>query len=219
MDDLATLASRWRAFAVEEASGRSPLYEAFSFGVASDPQLLARLSRLSPREQQPNLLLAVVRYLGDASQDYPEFRTFTLEHWPRIASEMGERRTQTNEVGRCGVLYPALATLDGPLALLEVGASAGLLLLLDRYCYEYDGWPAGDLASPVKVRTAPRGRVPLPSEMPEVVWRAGIDLNPLDVTSEQDVAWLRACIWPGETERMARFEAAVSVARTAPPRR
>jgi hypothetical protein len=218
MHELASLASSWRAFAVEEASGRSPLYEALSLGVASDPEVLARLSRLSPREQQPNLLLAVVRYLGGTGQGYPEFRTFTLEHWPRVASELGQRRTQTNEVGRCGVLYPALATLDGPLALLEVGASAGLLLLPDRYRFEYDGRLAGDLTSSVKIRTAPRGWLPLPSEMPEVIWRAGIDLNPLDVTNEHDVAWLRASIWPDETDRLARFEAAVRLARAAPPR-
>ncbi|MFE4537493.1 DUF2332 family protein [Streptomyces scopuliridis] len=54
-----------------------------------------------------------------------------------LRAMMLSRRTQTNEPGRCATLLPALAALDGPLALIEVGASAGLCLHVDRYSYDY----------------------------------------------------------------------------------
>jgi hypothetical protein len=59
--------------------------------------------------------------------------------------------------------------------------------------------------------------VPLPHRRPDVVSRTGIDLNPLDVTDADDVAWLSACIWPEHTERQARLAAAASVATLDPP--
>jgi hypothetical protein len=55
-------------------------------------------------------------------------------------------------------------------------------------------------------------------ELPHVVWRAGIDLNPLDVTDADDVDWLRCLIWPGEPDRSERLDAAIAVARRGPPR-
>jgi hypothetical protein len=212
------LAGVWQQFAAAEAAGRSSLYEQIARGVASDRVILTRLSQLPEREQQPNLLLAVVRYLGGTGREYAEFRTYVLTHWRRIRAEMAVRRTQTNEVGRSAVLYPAVAALQGPLALLEVGASAGLLLLLDRYGYEYDGIRVGDLRSPLQIRTILRGPAPIPAAAPEVTWRAGIDLNPLDAGRDDDVAWLRACIWPDQLERLERLDAAVAVARLYRPR-
>ena len=74
---------------------------------------------------------------------------------------MRERRTQTNEPRRCATLLPALAQLDGPLALLEVGASAGLCLYPDRYSYRYDGGDVlGDGARGVRLRDVRRGSGP-----------------------------------------------------------
>ncbi len=104
------------------------------------------------------------------------------------------RRTQTNEPARCAVLLPALAQLPQPLALVEVGSSAGLTMLFDRYSYDYGGYrlAGSDPDAPV-LRCEPRGPVPLPPRIPEIAWRAGLDLNPLDVTSDDDVRWLS---WP-----------------------
>jgi hypothetical protein len=61
--------------------------------------------------------------------------------------------------------------------------------------------------------------VPVPSRLPDVVARIGVDLNPLDVTDAADLAWLRALVWPGpvESERLARLEAAATVAAEEPP--
>jgi hypothetical protein len=131
---------------------------------------------------------------------------------------MLSRRTQTNEVGRCTGLYPALASLPQPLALLDVGASAGLCLLPDRYRYDYDGVVAGDLESPLTLRCRVEGpSLELRPDAVNVVWRAGIDLNPLDVRSPDDVEWLRTLVWPGQHGRLSRLDAAIALAQGDPP--
>jgi hypothetical protein len=77
------------------------------------------------------------------------FRAFILDHVDQVVATLAARQTQTNEVGRCALLLPLLASVPGPLALVEVGASAGLCLLPDRYAYGYGGTIAGDPASPL----------------------------------------------------------------------
>ena len=86
------------------------------------------------------------------------------------------RRTQTNEPARCATLLPALARLPGPLALIEVGASAGLTLLFDHYSYDYDGHRlAGCDPGAPTLRCAVHGPVPLPARLPDhrLAGRAG----------------------------------------------
>lgn len=99
-----------------------------------------------------------------------------------------------NEAGRCAVLLPALALLPGPPALIEVGASAGLCPYPDRYSYRYDGHPEPDPGDglPGAADLHHHRTPPLPREPPAVPWRAGIDLAPLDVDSDDDPAWLAA---------------------------
>jgi hypothetical protein len=127
---------------------------------------------------------------------------------------MRSRATQTNEAGRCAVLLPVLAALPQPLALLEVGASAGLCLYPDRYSYRYGDHQIG--AGPPVLDCAATGMVP-PAARPEVVWRAGLDLNPLDITDPADLAWLDALIWPEHAHRRARLRAAAALAAAEPP--
>ena len=140
------VAERYRQFA-EEARGRSPLYERLALGVAGDRGLLELLERLPPAKQQPNLLFAAVQYLAGPQPDLDAFRSFVLDHSDQVLATMAAHRTQTNEVSRCALLLPLLAALPGPLALVEVGASAGLCLLPDRYAYDYGGAILGDPAS------------------------------------------------------------------------
>jgi hypothetical protein len=132
---------------------------------------------------------------------------------------MTARATQTNEPARCAALLPVLARLDGPLALIEVGASAGLCLYSDRYSYEYDGRPVG-ARSPVHLRCTTTGDLPLPARLPDVAARIGIDLNPLDAADPDDRAWLRALVWPGPNaaDRLQRLDAAAEIAGREPPR-
>src|SRR5258707_5661356 len=118
------------------------------------------------------------------------------------------RGTKPNEPARCAVLLPVLAQLPQPLALLDAGASAGLTLLIDRYSYGYAGHHlAGSDPDAPTLRCQARGRVPLPPRVPEIAWRAGLDLSPLDVTSNDDVRWLSCLVWPGEGDREQRLAA------------
>lgn len=207
-------AQRYRTMAERELRGVSPSYERICLGVADDTELLQRLDALPVAKRQPNLLLAAVRFSGGPVGSWTEFRRFTLEHWSGVRTTMLARRTQTNEAARCATLLPALP--PGPLSLLEVGASAGLCLQPDRYAYRYDGGPVLG-GSPVVLDCDTSGGAPIPQRLPDVVWRAGLDLNPLDVRDEGDIGWLEALIWPEETERFARLRSAVQVARADPP--
>ncbi|WP_089153798.1 DUF2332 domain-containing protein [Micromonospora sp. NBS 11-29] len=204
----------YQAFAAREARGVSPAYERLSRAVAHDPELLASLDTLPPAKRQPNLLFGVVRLRGGPVDDPAAFRAHVLAHWPEIAAQMRVRATQTNEAGRCAVLLPVLAALPQPLALLEVGASAGLCLYPDRYAYRYGDQRVGD-GEPVLDCTL-TGAAP-PARRPEVVWRAGLDVHPLDVTDPADLAWLDALIWPEHQHRRDRLRAAAAVAVTDPP--
>jgi hypothetical protein len=110
-----------------------------------------------------------------------------------------------------------LAALPGPLALIEVGASAGLCLLPDRYAYDYGGTIVGDPTAPLRLACQPHGPVPIPTRLPEVVWRRGIDLAPIDLNDPDAVRWLECCVWPDQPQRLARLQATVELARADPP--
>ncbi|GAA3222278.1 DUF2332 domain-containing protein [Nonomuraea helvata] len=208
----------YRSFGAMEARGQSATYDLLAGRIAEDAELLALIEQLPEPKRQPNLLFGVVRFLGGPVADYQAFRTWTSAEWPRVRQAMAERRTQTNEPGRCAVLLPVLAALPQPLALIEVGASAGLCLYPDRYRYRYGGGHVvGPADSPVVLECREDGPVPLPAEVPRVVWRAGVDLNPLDVRSAEDVRWLECLVWPEQHERLPRLRGAVSVAREEPP--
>ncbi len=215
---------RYRRFADIEARGYSPLYEAWCTGITTDGELLALLDTLPPARRQPNLFLGAARFLGVPLGDYAGFRTFVLDRWDEIRGIMETRSTQTNEAGRCAVLLPSLASIaaaeERPLALIEVGASAGACLYPDRYAYSYSPGPflepeGGCPVPPIECTTS--GDVPFPSALPQVIWRAGIDLNPLQAGNDDDARWLEALIWPEHGFRADRLRAALGLVRADPP--
>jgi hypothetical protein len=221
-DPIDRLARRYSVFADKETRGRCPLYEELALGVARDRPTLEFLATLSAAKQQPNLLFAAVRFVCGTAKGWQDFRRLLQDQKDQIAAVMMSRSTQTNEPARCATLLPILASLPQPLALIEVGASAGLCLIPDRYAYHYGGHRVLPRCSgsgePPVFRCVANPDTPLPKECPEVVWRAGLDLNPIDVNDAEQVRWLETLVWPGEEDRLTNLRAALNAAREDPPR-
>lgn len=214
---------RYARFARDEAPGRSALYAEWAEGIASDDEVRRILQRIPETRRQPPLVFAVTRLLGAELAGYAQWRGFLIRNADLVVEECTTRSLQTNEPLRLAALLPVLSEVSGPIALLEVGASAGLCLYPDRYSYRFlaeDGTirfaldPA-DGPSTVVLESRVSGPLP-PMRMPDIVWRAGIDLDPLDPTDERDRRWLRGLVWPGEEGREERIDAALDVAASDP---
>ncbi len=234
------LAARFTAFAAE-TDGSSPLYRRLSLAIAENDAILDLAARAMPGQLQPNMLFGAVQLLlaqdlahplaafypsltaapidGDPS---PAFAAFCAEHSAALGAIIAARRVQTNEVRRSGLLLPAFGLVSAeaglPLALIEIGSSAGLNLRWDTYGYRYGERRVGAASAPVQLSVAPRSPVPLPDTMPAVDWRVGVDLAPVDTADGAAVAWLRALIWPEHAERFALLDAAIAELRRDPPR-
>ncbi|HUF89017.1 MAG TPA: DUF2332 domain-containing protein [Gemmatimonadota bacterium] len=227
---------------VDETRRTSPLYAALSASIAEDEELLDLMREAPPTQRRANLLFAAVHYLllkgkRHALRDYyaslteeallpgegaaEAFRDFCLSEKATLRTIIGARHTQTNEVRRTGAFLPVFQKLteNSPVALVEVGASAGLNLLVDRYAYRYgDGQLLGHQESPVRIQCQVKGAIPTAkSDSPAVAFRIGLDSSPLDVCDEEDALWLKACVWPEHQERRALLEAAIGIARQHPP--
>lgn len=233
-------------------ANRSPLYAALSARVAEEPAVFSLVAETQRGQPAVNLLFAGVQYLllrgaehelrgfypsvggtrpaGDA---WPVFADFCRQFERELVEIACTRQVQTNEVGRCGALMPAfgLAFESGggrALHLIDIGASAGLLLQFDRYRYEYVIEASGECVcgpnSPACVRTEVRGEgrgdlpFPPPAEMPAVADRVGVDLAPVDVRDDDAVDWVASLIWADQVERIELFRRAVEIARISPPR-
>lgn len=219
-------------------ASRSPFTAMLSQTIAQLPEIAELLASAPPEQQNPVLLLAALHEQVLAEPDcdlaawYPSVtdapRTGDITaallahcraHASALRSTLATRHTQTNEVGRCGVVLPVLGMVAaevGPVALVDVGTSAGLNLHLDRYSYDYA--PGGRVgpASDVHLHITTEGDVPVPTEVPEVRARIGIDPAPVDPTDDTATRWLRACIWPDQHDRFERFDAALDIARRQP---
>ncbi|MGH3411786.1 MAG: DUF2332 domain-containing protein [Marmoricola sp.] len=211
------IADRYRDFAAH-CRQESPCLEEWSLGVAGDPVVHAWLAELPRLKQQPNLVFAAARWHGAAAPaPYAELRRVLLDHEDEVKQTIRERATQTNEVRRLATLVPVMAALTQPLALVEVGASAGLCLFPDRYDYAWP--PLGGLSGsggPALTATV-QGNLPVPGRHPRIAQRIGVDLHPLDVYDDGDVAWLEVLVWPEQQDRRERLRRAVAVARAEPP--
>ena len=244
MDHRAVLAQRFRDFEPIAAS-RAPLYARLSPAIAADDDLLALLDGAPVEQRLPVLLFAAVHLLvlegrsDDLARHYPNlhrggtttadpfpgFRRVALANADRVRDLVSTRSTQTNEIGRCALYLPALDAVHrevGPLALVDVGASAGLNLLLDRFGFDYGehGTITGrsSIVLPCSVRgTAPAG-FSIPHHVPDIAAAIGLDASPIDVLDDDAVRWLEACVWPDMTERFARLVDAIALARERPPR-
>lgn len=240
-DHQHTLSAMWHDFARDvlspHATTANAIYETIVNGVADDSHLLDLVLAAPPSAHWPLPLLAAVhmlvlgepmsplaqRYADETTADpFPLFRQLCLDRRHEVAELMATRHIQTNECGRCAVLGPALTWLasgtDRPLARVDVGASAGLTLLADRYLLDYGSAGStgpGDAAVTIECEVR-SGRAPISSTLPTLVAAIGLDRAPIDLTDDADSQWLLACVWPG-SPRLARTAAAIAEARTHPP--
>lgn len=244
-----SLADRFRRHADSLVrSGRSPLYVRLMRAAAEDidsgglvAQLFSGIS--SPPGSVPQLrLMAALHYLvlageapelaafypsagGDRPGEgvWPVAEKVIGEHFHRIRARL-HRTVQTNEPGRAAVLFAGLLWLTDryrrPIRLLELGASAGLNLLVDRYAYLVGDRLLGDRRSPLRFVDpwVPPPPIDLGATAAslDIAARAGCDLAPLDPGREEDRLALLSYIWPDEPHRIERMRAALEVARGAP---
>jgi hypothetical protein len=157
---------------------------------------------------------------GDTVAAWREARRIIADESDRLADAYN-RTPQTNEVARAmPLLAGLLAIVDSaklPVVLLDVGASGGLNLRLDRFRYEGDGWSWGDPDSKLTLRNATvSGRPQHLDAHLDVIERVGCDLHPLDVMRASDCLELQSFVWPDQHERFERLNAAIAVARSVP---
>ncbi|WP_347350871.1 DUF2332 domain-containing protein [Intrasporangium sp.] len=225
-----------------------PLYRAICLGLADDSEAAALLLDAQPGQARPVLLLAALHDLVLRRPDLPAARWYASvvgpegvasgDPWPDVRATIranrddlrrtiATRRTQTNEVNRAVYVAVGLALASRdvpsrPALLVELGASAGLLLAVDRYRVELHrrgvALVVGDPASPVVCHGEDRSPGPLPDlALPRIIGRVGLDLAPVDLGDETAVRWLEACLWPDVPGRVERFRAALAMVRADPP--
>lgn len=220
------------------AEGSSPLYTHLASKAAEDDEVAGLLA--DAREPDGELLLAVAHRLlqadpihpltryyptlggfdGVDAETWPMFRAFLLERAEKARELLTSCTVRNNDVQRATLLYPALSAVakqaKGTLGLIEVGACAGLLLGLDKFGYRYhcDGgeqFTAGPAKTAVGLHCAvegpgfggPRKKLPLGD-------RVGLDPAPVDLSDEDELAWLDACIWADQPERVRLLRTAAA---------
>jgi len=190
--------------------GRSPLYARVCRRLADDP----RVGGVAPDLgwDLPLRLLGGLHYLVLGGEESWDDLDAALErHGPFLRRWCAEQEVQTNEVQRSWALLPAFLSLDDgrPFDLLELGPSAGLNLLWDRYAYRYSSgvWGSGELELVGNDRIAPPAT--LFERRVQVVRRRGVDLSPVDVTTADGARVLQAFVWPDQTGRLNRLRRAI----------
>jgi hypothetical protein len=240
-DDVGELMLHFRNLA-RTSLPRAPLNAALASGIAERPDLARLLLEAPPEQRQPVLLLAALHDLvlreprhrlaewygsvvpaprpADDPRLMPTVGEFISTRTLELTTLLRTRRTQTNEVGRCALYLLGMSGLDddaGDLAWLDIGSSGGLALQMDRYHYRFDPGGVVGPASPVVLTTGLRGDAPVPTRLPRIAARCGVDVAPLDVNDPDAARWLEACCWPDQADRFARLHAAIGIARESPP--
>jgi hypothetical protein len=234
-----TLAQVYRHVGEVEAADTSPLYQRVAVALSASEEALGAIEAAPAGRRHPRVILAgrsdlalagrarvlaAASGAGDGEAAASAAIDTLVGMTDSVVAIAARRRTRTNQSGRCAVLYPAIAEAArrvgaNAVGLIDVGGSAGLNLNVDRVGITYsNGQSLGDPSSPVQLSCSIVGDRPIPTRaMPEVVARVGVDPDPVDVTDADDARWLRACLWPDQPERVARLEAELALAATAPP--
>lgn len=231
----------WGYFVGEARRIGSPLYVRLAEGIGGDTELKAIAENTRARQPPANLILGAVHFLllrgaehdlrryyptlhggqADDGDAFPAFRDFVLRNRETVAAIVATRITNTNEVGRSAALHAGFRVLaekaGAPLHLVEIGPSAGLNLIWDRYRVRYSrgaehfltgGEADGSDPLVIDARLEGDGVPPL-GPAPQVVRRLGLERNPVDLADPDQRDWLRALVWPDNFARFTRLEKAL----------
>jgi hypothetical protein len=230
----------WDFFAGEARRADSPLYVRLSEGVRDNPELRAFAAGAKKGQPHANILFGAAHYLLLRGADHPlrrfypnlnggtriggdplpHFVDFVGKYRGELAPLIASKVTNTNEVGRSSLLHAAFraVAMDAgePLNLIEIGPSAGLNLIWDRYGVRYQR--GGNIFElPVKnpaltIDCELRGpKNPPLGPTPKIASRVGLELNPVNLDDPDQRDWLRALVWPDTRGRFERLEAALKV--------
>ncbi len=232
------LNDQFHKFADLYCKDSSDLYFHLCHAIAEDESILRIAAQTKNQQPIPNLLLASVHYLliknplhplseyyeslaeqtKAPEKAYSLFREFTLSNEADIIHILKTRLVQTNEVRRCSFLLPSFLYAVKkfpihPLALIELGCSAGFNLAWDHYYYHYGTTCTyGNVRSAVKINAEFSGNIPtaIAGKPPQINQRIGLDLNPVDASVPDNVDWLLALLWPGQKSRRELLAAAAN---------
>jgi hypothetical protein len=200
-----------------------------------EPELLLaavqRVLQTEPFHELTNYYRTLGGEYGPDPGLWPMFRAFVLERADKVRAVVATRVARDNVVGRAPLFYPAVAFAarqagGGPVGLLEVGSCAALLLGVDQYSYRYQSEQAGQIAAGpgraalglhCALRLEPGQKGPTIPKRLQVSARVGLDHDPVDLDDEDEYAWLEACVWPDQPDRLRQLGAAAVVRRKKPP--
>ncbi|HEY2034077.1 MAG TPA: DUF2332 domain-containing protein [Rhizomicrobium sp.] len=229
----------WEFFVGEARRANSPLYARLAEGIGTDAELRELAAQAKKGQPPANILLGAVHYLllrgaqhplrrfypnlnggaGVAGEDpFPRLQDFVRAHRDALLPLIRTKVTNTNEVGRSAHLHAAFRAVakqaGEPLNLVEIGPSAGLNLIWDRYGVGYHrGEERFELPVPnpaLVIDCELRGdKKPPLGPTPRIAGRVGLELNPVNLEDPDQRDWLRALVWPDTKGRFERLEAAL----------
>jgi hypothetical protein len=236
----------WDYFVAETERAHAPLYTQIVRGIAGDASLRELAARVKTGQPPANILLASVHYLLlrgaehrlrgfysnlngghriEGEDPFPHFKNFVETHLSELIPLIENRVTNTNEIARCSALHAGLRVAareaGEPLHLIEIGPSAGLNLLWDRYRVRYhrpdDLVEVGPDDSPLTIECELRGeKTPPAGSSPRIATRVGLERNPVDLSDAGQRDWLKALLWPDQLARFERLEKAIELFRAQP---
>lgn len=236
----------WQFFTEEARRADSPLYVRLSEGVRDNPQLRAFAAQAKKGQPHANILFGAVHYLLLRGADHPlrafypnlnggarangdpvpHFVDFVGKYRADLEPLITSKVTNTNEVGRSALLHAAFRAVakdaGEPLNLIEIGPSAGLNLIWDRYGVRYHrGSETFELPVPdpaLVIDCELRGeKAPPLGPTPKIASRVGLELNPVNLDDPDQRDWLRALVWPDTHGRFERLEAALKACASERP--
>jgi hypothetical protein len=211
------LEKRYSTFAKYEAKGRSKEYYDLANWVLESDAAKNFILKFPIEKWQPNLIFASIRKVCGVPMSKSQLEGAIQNSGQEISELVLSRRTQTNEPARCAGMFMALSKFDKrAISLIEIGASAGLCLIPDYYQYQFSDKKIVPKNASVDAPILPCGFSGVwPGVEPDldIVWRKGVDLDPIDLSNNEECDWLETLVWPGQESRLERLQVAIREAK------